>query len=69
MKEIYGKIQECMNLPGISFQKLKRKLKKIITNLDENIHITQSSTNLLNFYVNDLLDFAQINGGLFRQDC
>ena len=28
-----------------------------------------SSTNLLTFYVNDLLDFAQINSGNFRQDC
>ena len=37
--------------------------------IDESSKIMLSSTNLLNFYVNDLLDFAQINSGNFRTDC
>ena len=39
MKDIYGKMQECLNQPSISFQKLKKKLRKITSNLDQNILI------------------------------
>ena len=47
----------------------KNKFTKIQKRIEESNLINLSSTNLLNFYVNDLLDYAQINGGLFRQDC
>ena len=49
--------------------KIKRKLKKILTQYYETVSIQMSSSKLMNFLINDILDFAQINQGKFRKDC
>ena len=44
-------------------------MKAIQNDIKTSCKIQFSSTKLLTFYVNDILDFAQINGGKFRKDC
>ena len=41
-----------------TIEELTFMLSNLLTKIDESSKIVMSSTNLLNFYVNDLLDFA-----------
>ena len=47
--------------------KLCRNLKPIVTMLESSSKIQDSSSCMMNFMVEDLLDFAQINAGKFRK--
>ena len=49
--------------------KLKKKLMELINKQENSCDIQIHSTKMLGFYVNDILDFAQINHGKFRKDC
>jgi len=52
----------------ISIQEMKTKVNELIQTLKKSNKVQQSSTKLLNHTVNDLLTFAQINGGKFRKN-
>ena len=55
-----------MNKPGL--KKLKKKLKRLQSEQLESINIQMSSSKILNFLVNDILDFSQLRSGKFRKD-
>ena len=46
---------------------LKKKLKKLLLRYIESVKIQMSGEKILNFLVNDILDYAQINAGKFRK--
>ena len=50
-------------------RKLKKSLISISNQYNESVKIQMSSTKLLKFQVNDLLDFSQLRAGKFRKDC
>ena len=68
------KIEHCLNMleaileEDISIQEMKTKVNELIQTLKKSNKVQQSSTKLLNHTVNDLLTFAQINGGKFRKN-
>ena len=49
-------------------RKLKKKLNKIHREFVECTNINMSSSKILNFLVNDILDFSQLRFGIFRKD-
>ena len=57
MKDIHKRIEKYLN-KDYSLRQLKIKITNIKNKIEESMNINSSSTNLLNFYVNDLLDFA-----------
>ena len=52
----------------LSIRKLKKKMKDIWNQQMESIKVQSSSTKILNFLVNDMLDFAQMRSGKFRKN-
>ena len=46
----------------------KEKLKRIFQNIQSSNKIQENSTRIMSFVVDDLLDYAQLNAGKFRQD-
>lgn len=52
----------------MSMKKLKKKLKLMRVEQIESIKVQTSSTKLLNFLVNDMLDLSQMNSGKFRKN-
>ena len=63
MKEI---IETLLN--NKDHRKLRRKLTKIHKEHQESININMSSSKILNYLVNDILDFSQLRSGIFRKD-
>ena len=51
-----------------SQRRFKQRLKVIYDQYNESVMIQESSTKLLKFLVNDILDFAQIRAGKFRKN-
>jgi signal transduction histidine kinase len=49
-------------------RKLRKKLTKLHREHQESINIIMSSSKILNFLVNDILDFSQLRNGIFRKD-
>lgn len=49
-------------------KKLRRKLTKLHNEQMDSININMSSSKILNFLVNDILDFSQLKYGIFRKD-
>ena len=45
------------------------QLKPLLAEQQDCLGVLSSSSNLLNFYVNDILDLAMINNGKFRKNC
>ena len=56
------------DLGKISTKNLKKKLNKVSKEYDETLKVHNSSSKLLTFLVNDILDFAQLRSGKFRKD-
>ena len=52
----------------ISLKKFKKQLKSIQKQNFEGLKVQESSTKLLKFLVNDILDFGQIKAGKFRKN-
>ena len=52
-----------------SVTKMKKKLRSISNQYNKSVKIQMSSTKLLKFLINDLLDFSQLRAGKFRKDC
>jgi len=48
--------------------KLKMQLKSVLKQYVESVTIQMSSERILNFLVNDILDFAQLRAGKFRKN-
>ena len=57
-----------MDFSKISLDKLKNYLNQLQESSVESIMIQSSSTKILNFLVNDMLDFAQLRNGHLRKD-
>lgn len=65
-----SKIQDLLaSGEGTSLSDLVEALKPILLEQLESISVLSSSSNLLNFYVNDIIDLAMINNGKFRKNC
>ena len=47
---------------------MKEKMSSIMDQLNQGLKIQESSSNLMTFIVQDLLDFAQIKSGNFRKN-
>lgn len=50
-----------------SVKQIEKSVKEIVSMIDQSNKISDSSTNIMGFLVDDLLDFAQINAGKFRK--
>jgi signal transduction histidine kinase len=62
------KINELLEDPRIkSLKQLKRKLRRLLTQVYETNDVRMKSTKILNYLVNDILDFAQMKSGKFRK--
>ena len=48
-------------------EKLKQPLLKILKEIEDSNKIQDSSTNVMKYMIQDLLDFAQIKSGKFNQ--
>jgi signal transduction histidine kinase len=46
---------------------VEKSIKDIISMIDYSNKISDASSNMMGFLVDDLLDFAQINAGKFRK--
>ena len=55
------------DLGKISTKNLKKKLNKVSKEYDETLKVHNSSSKLLTFLVNDILDFAQLRSTSIRQ--
>jgi signal transduction histidine kinase len=53
----------------ITKQAIKKELSLIYKQYSESVDIQSTSTRLLNFLVNDMLDFASVQSGKFRKEC
>jgi len=63
-----GKINELIDDERIkSIKTLKRKLRRLLSQFYESNDIRMKSTKILNYLVNDILDFAQMRSGKFRK--
>lgn len=66
-------LKELMNIlktkGSSSVKQIEKSVQEIITMMDQSNKISDSSTNMMGFLVDDLLDFAQINAGKFRKVC
>lgn len=68
--QISEKMQDFLakDFNQLSLKKIKNKMKKYQKEYRESIKIQMSSSKILNFLVNDILDFAQMRSGKFRKD-
>ena len=69
MNEINEQIDVILENQTIDVIQIKNSIRTILVKQKQSQKIQFSSTKLLSFYVNDILDFAQINAGRFRRDC
>ena len=68
--QLNEKLQDLINdTKPISVSRIKKKLRSICNQHTESVKIQMSSTKLLKFLVNDILDFSQLRAGKFRKDC
>ena len=51
-----------------ALKKLKKTLKNLLKSYVQSNSIQSSSERILNFLVNDILDFAQLRAGKFRKN-
>lgn len=49
-------------------KKLRKKLNKLHIEQHDSINVNLASSKILNFLVNDILDFSQLRFGIFRKD-
>lgn len=66
LKELLNIINTNLSL---KVKDIEPKLKEILEMITQSYKIQDSSSNLMSFLVDDLLDFAQINNGKFRKVC
>ena len=64
---MYEEIERILSSDSLDEQS-KARLKSIVKALNEGIKIQESSANIMNFLIQDLLDYAQINAGKFRKN-
>jgi len=68
LNEISELLQDIVNSTETDAKVIKEQIKVIIHEQKECCNIQQSSTKLLNYFVNDILSFAQLESGKFRHD-
>lgn len=56
------------NADSLTVSKMKKKIEKFHKELKESINIQSSSTKILQFLVNDTLDFGLLRAGKFRKN-
>ena len=68
--QLCEKLKEFIDsdISKISTQKMRSILQEVHNEQSESLKIQTSSTKILNFLVNDMLDFAQLRSGKFRRD-
>lgn len=62
IEKIYKDIQEVTSL------ELKQQLENSIFKIIKSVKVERSSTDLMSFLIQDLLDYAQIKAGKFRKN-
>jgi signal transduction histidine kinase len=66
-------LKELMNIlktkQSSSVMQIDKSVREIVTMISQSNKISDSSTGMMGFLVDDLLDFAQINAGKFRKVC
>lgn len=55
------------NLSTNSVKKSKKSLEGVLTRLEESTNVQISSCEILKFFLNDMLDYAQMSAGQFRK--
>ena len=50
-----------------TFRTCKKQLEKTLAQQEECISMEMSATKILNFIINDMLDYAQLSAGQFRK--
>lgn len=55
-------------LDNLTVKKMKKKLEKLHKELKQSIDIQSSSTKILQYLVNDTLDFGMLRAGKFRKN-
>jgi signal transduction histidine kinase len=66
-KYIYNIIDKMLENEDLTKDELIRSLKKSLLKLVENVTVQEYSCNLMNFTIQDLLDYAQIKANKFRK--
>ena len=59
-KQLNDKMKDIMHSKTITKQAIKKELSIIYKQYSESVDIQSTSTRLLNFLVNDMLDFASV---------
>ena len=59
-------LKEILSILSSKKQDIRREVTKIVKMLKDSNKIQVSSTSIMNFVVDDLLDYAQFNAGKFR---
>ena len=67
VEQVDGVLSELQGVRNPKVQALRKEIDEIKQEFQESIDILLTSTSLLNFVVHDMLAYAQINGGKFRQ--
>ena len=67
---MYQKLSTLLNKikPEVKSSRLFEEIEKILEKLNEGVNVQESSTTLMKFLIQDLLDYAQIKSGKFRQN-
>ena len=60
-------LKEILSIISSKKQDIRREVTKIVKMLKDSNKIQVSSTSIMNFVVDDLLDYAQFNAGKFRK--
>lgn len=62
------RINELIQDKKTNMRGMRNQLQKILKEYEESVQIQMSSEKILNFLINDILDFAQIRQNKFRKD-
>jgi K+-sensing histidine kinase KdpD len=68
LREIIQMLKDVAESQETDVDVIKDFLQEVVTESLECLSVNDSSTKLLNYFVNDILSFAQISGGKFRKD-
>ena len=63
---LYQQLEDIINDHTLTHKQISSKLKPILIKMRQGKNIQQTSTKLIQFLVQDLLDYAQINQNKFR---
>lgn len=67
-KMLFAKLEDLLSNQDLSQAELRSAVRSLLCNLYEGLEIHESSTEMMTFLVQDLLDFAQIKAEKFRKN-